>query len=121
MKHFYFNGFPKPTSPNTLLTLTGHNEHKQTNLKSKTKRNEDGEGDGELRMELWRLCEDVVEQAVFKLASNRKDTEEWQQICLYLICMDKSIGKLDFYLLIYYDVLLKISLELPQFPIMWAP
>lgn len=121
MKHFYFNGFPKPTSPNTLLTLTGHNEHKQTNLKSKTKRKEDGEGDGELRMELWRLCEDVVEQAVFKLASNRKDTEEWQQIYLYLICMDKSIGKLDFYLLIYYDVLLKISLELPQFPIMWAP
>lgn len=37
MKHFYFNGFPKPTSPNTLLMLTGHNEHKQTNLKSKMK------------------------------------------------------------------------------------
>lgn len=83
--------------------------------------NRDGDRDGELRMELWRLCEDVVEQAVFKFASNRKDTKEWQQICLYLICMDKSIWKLDFYLLIYYDVLLKISLELPQFPIMWAP
>lgn len=66
-------------------------------------------------MERRRLCE-------HELPSNRKETEgESQQICLYLICMDKSIWKLDFYLLIYYDVLLKISLELPQFPIMCAP